>query len=67
MCRGAFLRRAALIASVALLAGCVTNDCDWAEPIYPSPADDLTDETADAILIHNETGAAICGWSALKE
>jgi hypothetical protein len=47
------------------LAGCgirVTTDCDWAAPIRPSVADHLTEGTARQILIHNETGAALCGW-----
>ena len=54
---------------VALLAGCATDDlrpgqmvCDWAAPIRPSRADQLTDGTARQILAHNETGAKLCGW-----
>jgi hypothetical protein len=60
---------ALLIATVALSAGCATEFpragqmvCDWAVPIRPSRADQLTDGTARQILIHNETGARLCGW-----
>ena len=59
-----------LMLSVALawLAGCGTDtppwsDCDWAEPIRPSQADQLTDETVAQILTHNEIGARLCGWA----
>jgi hypothetical protein len=50
-----------------LLAGCGIDlrapaDCDWAMPILPSRADQLTDGTALQILTHNETGARLCGW-----
>jgi hypothetical protein len=50
-----------------LIAGCVIeprvgSDCDWAEPIRPSRADQLSKGTAQQILTHNETGAALCGW-----
>ncbi len=60
---------ALLCVTVALLAGCATEHprpgqmvCDWAEPIRPSRADQLTDGTARQILAHNETGARLCGW-----
>lgn len=62
------LRLPALLSvTVALLAGCGTDgryqtDCDWAEPIRPSRADQLTDGTARQILVHNESGAQLCGW-----
>ena len=62
------LRLPALLSvTVALLAGCATDglfqtDCDWAAPIRPSRADQLTDDTARQILVHNETGARLCGW-----
>jgi hypothetical protein len=59
---------ALLIATVALIAGCATEYlrpgqmvCDWAAPIRPSRADQLTDGTARQILTHNETGARLCG------
>ena len=50
-----------------LIAGCATDPgvisgCDWAEPIRPSRADQLSEGTVQQILIHNETGAALCGW-----
>jgi len=56
-----------LSASAVLLAGCGIDlrapaDCDWAAPILPSRADQLTDGTAFQILTHNETGARLCGW-----
>jgi hypothetical protein len=58
-----------LIATVALSAGCATEHmqpgqmvCDWAAPIRPSRADQLTDGTARQILTHNETGTRLCGW-----
>jgi len=47
----------------ASLAGCVrATDCEWAEPILPSPEDRLTDGTARQLLTHNERGALFCGW-----
>ena len=36
--------------------------CLIAEPIYVSVEDELTGETARAILRHNEMGAEMCGW-----
>ena len=50
-----------------LTTGCATDPgvisgCDWAEPIRPSQADQLSEGTARQILTHNETGAALCGW-----
>jgi hypothetical protein len=50
-----------------LIAGCaidpgVGSGCDWAEPIRPSRADQLSEGTARQILAHNETGAQLCGW-----
>jgi hypothetical protein len=62
---------ALLIATAVLSAGCATEYlgpgqmvCDWAAPIRPSRADQLTDSTAGQILIHNETGARLCGWQS---
>ena len=58
----------ALILTFVLSAGCgidpwvFRNDCDWAEPIRPSRADVLTDETLKQIVAHNEIGARLCGW-----
>ena len=40
----------------------VDTACDWAKPIYVSNGDVLTDETAKAILAHNQAGAVKCGW-----
>jgi hypothetical protein len=58
----------ALILTAVLSAGCaieprwVHDDCDWAEPIRPSRADVLTDETLAQIVAHNEIGERLCGW-----
>jgi hypothetical protein len=58
----------ALILTAVLSAGCGTDlrelrdDCDWAEPIRPSRADVLTDETLTQIVAHNEIGARLCAW-----
>lgn len=60
-----WMRRMMLVLPAAFLAGCgisVTAECDWAEPIRPSRADDLTPGTQRQILAHNETGAKLCGW-----
>lgn len=54
-----------LVWLAVFLAGCgisLTSECDWAEPIRPSQADDLTPGTQRQILVHNETGAKLCGW-----
>ena len=40
----------------------VDTSCSWARPIFVSGQDVLTDQTAKAILAHNETGAKRCGW-----
>jgi hypothetical protein len=52
---------------VALLASCapsgsVNDYCLIAEPIYVGEGDVFEDATARAVLKHNETGAALCGW-----
>ena len=45
------------------LVGNGTNaGCEWAKPIFTSKDDVLTDGTARAILTHNETWQAVCGW-----
>lgn len=57
-----------LIAIAALTAGCgidrrfLHEDCDWAQPIRPSRADVLSENTKSQILAHNEIGARLCGW-----
>jgi hypothetical protein len=47
------------------LSGCATNgagiSCAALAPIYVSKADVLTDGTARAILVHNESWEANCG------
>lgn len=40
----------------------VDTSCDWAEPIFVSKADVLSDATAKAILAYDKAGAAKCGW-----
>lgn len=44
----------------------IDTGCDWTRPIYISKQDIMTDGTADAILAHNLTGAARCGWKPKK-
>ena len=57
-----------LIAIAALTAGCgieprfLREDCDWAQPIRPSRADVLSENTKIQILAHTEIGARLCGW-----
>lgn len=60
------IRLVALVALLAL-AACsqpppVTSDtaCLWVRPIYISPADSLTDDTATQILAHNEKWKGNC-------
>jgi len=59
----------ALSLVLALTAGCATDPgqyretCDWAEPIRPSRADVLTEGTLAQIVVHNEIGERLCGWS----
>jgi hypothetical protein len=55
------------VASLALLTGCATNGpatdvCGPWRAIYVAKADSLTEDTARALLAHNRTGAALCGW-----
>jgi hypothetical protein len=60
--------RIALILIPVLSAGCAIDPgrygaaCDWAEPIRPSRADVLTDDTLAQIVTHNEIGERLCGW-----
>lgn len=44
----------------------VDTGCDWVKPIYLNKADMLTDETAKAILAHDQAGAKACNWKPLK-
>ncbi|BAP94487.1 hypothetical protein [Aurantimonas phage AmM-1] len=51
----------------ALLAGCTAQRgsfCETAEPIRPSRATiaAMSDGEVAALLAHNETGEALCGW-----
>ncbi|HKT65944.1 MAG TPA: hypothetical protein VJR91_20430 [Burkholderia sp.] len=43
----------------------VDTACDWTRPIYVSKTDVLSDDTARAILAHNQAGAKVCGWKPL--
>jgi hypothetical protein len=50
-----------------LLAGCAAGPgpssyCSVARPILVEAADVLTPPTMRAIVEHNETGEALCGW-----
>lgn len=45
----------------------VDTSCDWAEPIYVSKTDVLSDATAKQILAHNKAGAAKCGWKPVTK
>lgn len=40
----------------------IDTSCDWAEPIFVSKADVLSDTTAKAILAYDKAGSAKCGW-----
>lgn len=55
-----------LLASLILTPSCTglgSGDfCLTARPILVSDGDTLTTETARGILIHNMTGARLCGW-----
>ncbi|SIO36179.1 hypothetical protein SAMN05444722_1671 [Rhodovulum sp. ES.010] len=51
-----------IVCATTWLAGCEIRSCDWANPIRPSSADQLTEGTRRQILTHNETGARLCGW-----
>lgn len=40
--------------------------CEQAKPIYLTHADKLSPDTARAILIHDDTGHALCGWDYVE-
>ncbi len=52
------------LAMLSALSGCgraiVVADCSWYQSIRTSVDDVLTRETADQIIIHNMTVAALC-------
>ena len=61
------MTRLAALAALLALGACtppapVTTDtaCLWVRPIYISPADSLTDDTATQILAHNEKWKGNC-------
>lgn len=59
---------ALMLLVMASLPGCVASGrgpseyCLIAKPIYFDPADRMTQRTERAIIAHNETGGALCGW-----
>lgn len=63
-----------LLATLSV-SGCETSGpvtsggCEWTKPIWLSRSDVLTDDTADQIIAHNETGSRICGqtWARPKK
>ena len=62
------LKRIALLGSLIPFAACGTNGPETSDPcgpfraIYVHKDDALTADTARALLVHNRTGAALCGW-----
>jgi hypothetical protein len=62
------MRRMIALGGLAiLLASCgasgpATDACGPWRAIYVAKADTLTEDTARALLSHNRTGAALCGW-----
>ena len=58
--------RLAGLVLMLFMGGCVSGSginsgCEWSAPIFVSKDDVLTDGTARAILVHNETWLAVCG------
>lgn len=53
---------AILLASCAGSSGGVTDACGPWRAIYVAKADNLTEDTARALLAHNRTGRELCGW-----
>ena len=61
------MKRTALAATLILLAGCVSGGappdvCAPWRAIYVGADDELTRQTAERVLAHNETGARLCDW-----
>ncbi len=63
------MKKAALLASLILLAGCATNGdapspdvCAPWRAIYVARDDVLTAETSRALLTHNRTGVRLGCW-----
>lgn len=52
---------------LSLLTSCAANGpgagsgCGWVRPIYVSPNDKLSDDTAKQILAHDKAVKAVCG------
>lgn len=62
-------KKTAPLASLILLAACGTpglapsaDPCGPFRPIYVGKDDVLTEQTARDLLVHNRTGATLCGW-----
>ena len=59
--------RLAGLVLMLFISGCgisgsgINSGCEWTGPIFVSKDDVLTDGTARAILVHNETWLAVCG------
>lgn len=68
---GQALTRTALLALLALLAGCgggttyVSDFCLQAKPLRPNAAAWTAADRSfeEQIVLHNETGATLCGWT----
>lgn len=63
---------AGLMLSMILLSGCAAGPegvdvCGPWRPIYISSLDQLTGITGRQILAHNEVGARLCGWVAVRD
>lgn len=62
------LKMLSAVILVVLLSGCAGDGrgidaaCALFRPIYVSRADQLTEGTAVQLEVHNEAGAAACGW-----
>jgi hypothetical protein len=67
---GQALRAGAVLALAALLAGCgggatyLSDFCLQAKPLRPNAAAWAAADRSfkEEIVLHNETGAALCGW-----
>lgn len=61
--------RIVILVVAVLLAGCTTTRggqyCQVAREIRPAAADAvaISDTLVEQIIAHNETGAALCGWT----
>lgn len=65
--------RSMLLATLLLLTSCQNgpgpnnpDPCLTFHPIYLSPGDVLTPDTARQVLEHDRAGAALCGWKPAR-